>query len=187
MCFFLFLLCLCGIPGCTGNVVTFSYPLIRDDAPAPVLKNISVCIVDFANQWETAAIGERLDGSPILPRTPVGRWLAASLAAELAHAGYTVSVAESFSDARAKGADYIVTGEAEEVWLAETSLTRFTGTIRASISLLDAEGNRITRNGYSSVYSKSVLPIYGVPQTLLDEALAEMLHPAARLLCTTMQ
>lgn len=160
---------------------------MRRDDPPVTEKKITVCIVDFENKRPGLAIGERQDGTPILPRVPVERWIATGIAKELAYGGYTVLMAETLPEALTKGTEYIITGEAEEVWLAETSLTRYTGIIRASIALLDGTGSRITKNGYSSVYSKGILPVYGVPQTLLNEALAEMLQPATRLLFKTMQ
>lgn len=180
------MLCVFLLSGCAGNVINLSYPPMRQAAP-PVTKGITVCIVDFENKRLTHAIGKQKDGSPILPRVPVERWLATGVAEELKRGGYTVLMAETLPDALSKGANYIITGEAEEVWLAETSLTRYTGTIRTSITLLDGAGSRITKNGYNSVYSKGVLPVYGVPQTLLNDALAEMLQPAVRLLFQTMQ
>ena len=160
---------------------------MRQEVQAAGEKGITVCIVDFENKRPVHAIGERQDGSPILPRVPVERWLATGVAEELKREGYAVLMAETLPDALGKGADYIITGEADEVWLAETSLTRYTGTIRSSITLLDGTGSHVTKNGYNSVYSKTVLPVYGVPQTLLNDALAEMLQPAARLLSKTMQ
>ncbi|SBV91766.1 conserved exported hypothetical protein [uncultured delta proteobacterium] len=182
------ILCSLLLIGCAGNIVNLSYPPLQKAAAPGAAKNISVCVVDFANKrQESAAIGKRLNDDPILPRTPVERWLATGLALELENAGYTVIMAETLPAALMRGADYIVAGEVEEVWLAEVSYTRFTGTIRASISLLDGKGDHITRNAYNSVYSKTILPIYGVPQSLLDEALAEMLLPAVRLLAKTMQ
>ena len=143
--------------------------------------------MDFTNKRNAGVLGERLNGDRILPRTPVERWLATSLAGELEHAGYRVSTAENLAVALAAQPDYIVAGEAEEVWLAETSLTRYTGTIRVSITLLDGQGGRITTNAYNCIYSKTVLPIYGVPQTLLADALQEMLLPAVKLLGSVMQ
>ena len=173
--------------GCTNNVVTLSYPLAHDALSPDNTRNISVCIVDFSNNRKESAVGKQQNNTQLLPRTPVERWLATGLALELQHAGFQILMAESLPEAIARKADYIVTGESEEVWLMETSITRYTGVVRASISLLDGVGNHITRNAYSSVYSKAVLPIYGVPQTLLDDALVEMLQPAVDLLAKTMQ
>lgn len=173
--------------GCAGNIINLSYPSLQKTDSPVALKTSTVCIVDFTNKRGRTAIGKRLNGEELLPRIQVERWLATGLAMELQNAGYTTVMAETLSAALAMNADYIVLGEDEEVWLAETSLTRYTGIIRASISLLDGKGAHITRNGYNSVYSKTVLPVYGVPQTLLDEALAEMLRPAALLLTKTMQ
>lgn len=183
----LVLLCSLLLTGCAGNIVNLSYPPLQKTASPVAEKNISVCIVDFENKRGNGAIGKRLNDDPILPRTPVERWLATGLAIELQNAGYAITMAETLPAALMRGTDYIVAGEAEEVRLTESSYTRYTGTIRASISLLDGKGNHITRNAYNSVYSKAVLPIYGVPQSLLDEALAEMLFPAVRLLVKTMQ
>ena len=181
------ILCFFLLSGCAGNVINLSYPPMQQDIPSTAKKGITVCVVDFENKRPAYPIGERQDGSPILPRVPVERWLATGVAEELKRGGYTVLMAETLPDALDKGSDYIITGEADEVWLAETSLTRYTGTIRASITLLDGAGSHITKNGYNSVYSKGILPVYGVPQTLLNDALAEMLQPAARLLFKTMQ
>lgn len=186
-CIPVFVLCVFLLSGCAGNVINLSYPPMRQDAAPATEKGITVCIVDFENKRPVNAIGERQDGTPILPRVPVERWLANGVAEELNREGYTVLMAETLPEALTKGAEYIITGEAEEVWLAETSLTRYTGTIRTSITLFDGTGARITKNGYNSVYSKGVLPVYGIPQTLLNDALAEMLQPAARLLFKTMQ
>lgn len=181
------LLCLFFLSGCAGNVVALSYPPLQNPLSAPESSGITVCIVDFENKRAESIIGRRQNGNAILPRTPVERWLAVSLAEELRGAGYAVSMAETLPEAMSKGVQYIIIGDAEEVWLTETSFARYTGTIRTSISLLDGAGCHITRNAYNSVYSKPVLPLYGVPRTLLDEALAEIFHPAARLLSKTMQ
>ena len=175
--------------GCAPqNIIRLSYPSSpMEENAQPSSRNKAVCVVDFENKRERAAIGERLSGEKLLPRTPVDRWLAGSLAEELKRAGYTVAIAETLENALSQSPDFIIIGESEEVWLAETSITRFTGSIRASIALLDGTGRDITKNSYNSVYSKTVLPIYGVPQTLLNEALAEMLQPASRLLVQMMQ
>ena len=174
------------LSGCAGNIIALSYPSAQH-APPAISRGISVCIVDFADKRPDSAIGKRQNGEKLLPRTPVERWLATGLALELQRAGFNTMMAETVHEALAMNADYIVTGDSEEVCLTETSITRYTGIIRASISLLDGRGTHITRNAYNSVYSKTVLPIYGVPQTLLDDALAEMLQPAVALLIKTMQ
>lgn len=174
------------LAGCAqNNVVRLASPGMNvSGAAAP--KESRVCVVDFTNKRGTHAVGELLNGEALLPRTPVERWLAESVAAALTDAGYAVSTAETMAEALAGNAEYIVTGEAEEVWLAESSLARYTGAVRASIALLDNQGAHITRNNYSSVYSQTTLPVYGVPQDLLADALAEMLRPAIRLLVTMM-
>lgn len=182
-----FLLILLLLSGCASNVIYLSYPELKTPASFDSRKNISVCVTDFTNKRDTGVIGERLNGEVILPRIPVERWLATSLAVELEHAGYRVSTAETLAEALTGKTDYIITGESEGVWLAETSLTRYTGTIRTSITLLDGQGGHITTNAYNCIYSKTVLPIYGVPQTLLAEALQEMLSPAVKLLGSAMQ
>jgi hypothetical protein len=175
--------------GCaSGNIIWLSYPeaAVTENAP-PESHAATVCIVDFHNKRGRTAIGQRLNGERLFPRTPVDRWLASSLAEELKRAGYKVTVEETEENALAKSPDFIITGEADEVWLAEVSITRYAGSIRASITLSDGKGRDITKNSYNSFYSKTVLPIYGVPQTLLNEALAEMLQPASRLLVQIMQ
>lgn len=185
--FFAFLLIPLLLSGCAGNVIHLSYPALQAAGPSGAVKDISVCVIDFDNKRTEAVLGKRLNGDDILPRTPVERWLATSLAEELGHAGYRVSTAEDLTAALAMRPDYIIAGEAEEVWLAETSFTRYTGTIRASITLLDGQGGHLTTNVYNCIYSKTVLPIYGVPQTLLADALQEMLLPAVKLLGSVMQ
>ncbi|CAK7071695.1 MAG: hypothetical protein DELT_01925 [Desulfovibrio sp.] len=169
-----------------GNVVHLSYPIAPEASAIPP-KNIRVCVVDFKNNRQSGAIGERLNGEKLMPRTPVERWLASALANELRYAGYQAVVTETYEEALESRPDYIVTGNAEEVWLSETSRTRYTGTVRARISLRDGKGGYITQNEYNSVYSKTSLPVYGVPQSLLGEALVEMLQPASRLLARIMQ
>jgi len=175
------------LSGCASNIITLSYPSGQHIASSDTRKAIFVCIVDFTDKREDSAIGSRQNGEKLLPRTPVERWLATGLALELQRSGFTTMMAETEREAIAMNADYIVTGDSEEVCLTETSITRYTGIIRASISLLDGKGTHITRNAYNSVYSKTVLPIYSAPQTLLDDALAEMLQPAVALLTKTMQ
>lgn len=175
------------LSGCAGNVIRLSYPALQAAESPGAEKNISVCVIDFDNNRNESVLGKRLNGDSILPRTPVERWLATSLAEELGHAGYRASTAEDLATALAMRSDYIIAGVAEEVWLAETSLTRYTGTIRASITLLDGQGSHLTTNVYNCIYSKTVLPIYGVPQTLLADALQEMLLPAVKLLGSVMQ
>lgn len=178
---------LCLVCGCAqSNIIQLAYP-DRAATAAPASKKSRVCVVDFENKRESGAIGVRQSGKQLLPRTPVERWLASSMAEELVRAGYETVLAETMEDALAANADYIVEGEALEVWLAETSHTRFTGSVRLSIALFDGHGAYITKNSYSSVYSKTVLPIYGVPQTLLNEALAEILQPAVQLLSQVAQ
>lgn len=175
------------LTGCAGNIIHLSYPTLQAPASSGPEKDISVCVIDFTNKRNAGVIGERLSGEKILPRTPVERWLATSLAEELKRAGYRVSTAETLAAALAAQPDYIVSGDAEEVWLAETSFTRYTGTIRTSITLLDGRGDHLTSNAYNCIYSKTVLPIYGVPQTLLADALQEMLLPAVKLLHSVMR
>ena len=173
--------------GCASNIVSLSYPSLQPtDIPYPS-RAISVCVVDFTNKRPEAAIGKRQNGEKLLPRTPVERWLATGLAIELQQAGFHMMMAETEAEAIAMNADYLVTGESEEVWLTETSITRYTGIIRSSISLHDGKGTHITRNAYNSVYSKTVLPLYATPQTLLDDALVEMLQPVVALLRAIMQ
>jgi len=176
------------LSGCAqSNIVHLSYPPADGGGTHPTRQR-RVCVVDLENLRPKHEIGSRLNGEPLLPRTPVERWMALGLAEELRRAGYSVTMAETMDDALRSGADYIVTGEALEVRLTESSLTRFTATVRANITLLDGRGNLITSNGYNSVFSRTVLPVMyrRVPQTLLDEALVEMLHPAVELLVKMM-
>ena len=175
------------LSGCANNVVNLSYPPLQGSAVPVTERSLTVCVVDFTNKRGTGSIGNRQGGEIILPRTPVERWFASGMAAELRHAGFRVTMMETLEEALASGPDYIVIGEAEDVRLVENSLTRFTGHVRSSITLLDGLGGYVTRNAYSSIYSKAVLPIYGLPQTLLDDALVEMLQPATKLLIQKMQ
>ena len=175
------------LSGCANNVVNLSYPPLQGSAIPVTEKSLNVCVVDFTNKRGTGSIGNRQDGEVILPRTPVERWFASGMAAELQHAGFRVTIMETLEEALASGSDYIVTGEVEDVRLVENSLTRFTGHVRSSVTLLDGLGGYVTRNAYNSIYSKAVLPIYGLPQTLLDDALVEMLQPATKLLSQKMQ
>ena len=171
-----------ALAGCAQNVVPLSYPLPQHSVSAPQ-RNVTVCVVDFENKrGKKAAIGVKQNGEALLPRTPVERWLATSMAEEIKQAGFPVIMTETLPEAIQAKPDYIISGEAEEVWLSESSFARYTGTVRTSISLLDGEGKHITKNSYSSVFSQTVIPISGVPKTLLDEALFEMLQPAVTLL-----
>ncbi|MDL2210824.1 hypothetical protein LJC26_08500 [Desulfovibrio sp. OttesenSCG-928-O18] len=173
--------------GCAqNNIVHLSYPPAGGNA-IQASRQSRVCVVDFENLRNRYDIGSRLDGTLILPRTAVERWLALGLAAELTRSGYTVVTAETLPEALATGADYIVTGESLEVRLAENSITRFTATVRTNITLMQGGGAPLTTNGYNSVFSRTIISINrSVPQTLLDEALAEMLHPATELLTKIM-
>lgn len=176
------------LTGCANNVVRLSYPgFPSENISHPPPDAMSVYIVDFENKREKSAIGERQRGDQILPRTLVERWIALGVKEELSRAGYQAVVVETLSEALTHVPDYIITGEAEDVWLSEHSFARYIGSVRASISLLDGKGRHITTNSYSSVFSRTVLPVYGVPQSLLDEALFEMLQPAAKLLTRIMR
>lgn len=180
------LLVLATLAGCAQNVVALSYPPPQQDVFAAE-RHRSVCVVDFENKRGKVAVGVRQNGDTLLPRTPVERWLAFCTAEEISRAGFPVIMAETLPEAIQAHPDYIILGEAEEVWLSESSFARYTGTVRTSISLLDGNGRHITKNSYSSVFSKTALPMSGVPKTLLDDALFEILQPAVTLLIPLMQ
>lgn len=175
------------LQGCAGNIVRLSYPAPANEAVDANKGTVTVCVVDFENRRDKSTIGESGNGRPILPRTGVERWMAEGLGKELKRAGYHVVMTETLEDALAASPAYIVTGEAEEVWMAESLFARYTATIRGTITLCDGKGEYITASGNSSVFSRSVLPFSGVPQTLLDDALYEMLQPVARMLTRSMQ
>lgn len=181
------LLLVLALAGCAQNIVSLSYPDSPGDTTFSGRPLVTVCVVDFENKREEIAIGVRRNGDSLLPRTPVERWIAAGMAEEFRRLHFSVIMAETLEEALGSEADFIVCGEAEEVWLTETSFARYTGTVRTSISLLRGNGAHVTKNSYSSVFSKPVLPITGVPQTLLDEALFEMLQPAVTLLTSLMR
>ena len=171
----------CTLTGCAQNIVALSYPSLPQSISTQQ-QNISVCIVDFENKRGKSAIGVMQDGRELLPRTPVERWLASSIAEELKQKGFSISMAETLSEAIQAKPDYILFGEAEEVWICESSFARYTGTVRSSVSLLHGNGEHITKNSYSSVFSKTALPMSGIPKKLLDDALFEMFQPAVKLL-----
>ena len=181
------LLCVFSLAGCTGNVVNISFPSLQEEPSPETARNILVCVVDFKNKRGVSAVGKRKNGESLQPRMPVERWMMLGLARELIRSGFHVNTVETMDQALASGAKYIITGEAEEAWLEETSLTRYTASIRASLTLHGGTGVFITRNAYNSVYSTAFLPVYGPPQDLMDKAFLEMLHPAVRHLGTLMR
>ena len=177
LCFFL--------TACGGrSVVELTYPL---SPPAASDTRPNFCVVDFENMRTSHNLGTYRDGEVIRPRTPVERWLASAVAGELANKGFTAITVENFKQALDVRADYIITGDAEEIRIDHPSITRFASTLRMTLVLMDGRGRHVTANNYNGVFSQTVLPGTNVPRSLLSAALQEVLQPAVRHIIQTVQ
>ncbi len=167
------------LPGCAQNVVHLVYPAPKESVAAKA-DAPSVCVVTFEDRRDKAELGLRRDGDKFQPRTNIADWMSRAMADELAQTGLTVTYADNLAQARASNPGYIVTGIIDEVWLTENSLTRYTSTMRVTLSVLHANGSYLTKTNYNSSFSQTVLPTSDAPQSTLSEGLVDLLRPAAQ-------
>ena len=131
------ILCSCG----PGNVVRLAPPpaIQASSLPAPTAPSITV--VSFSDKrLDPEIVGKRRDGSAFTTSGDVPEWIARALADELARKGMRVTFASDTAQARSGNPDYMVTGEVEQVWLAEQSAVEITAQMRVKCSLANRKG-----------------------------------------------
>ncbi len=171
--FLTFLLCACS----PGNALRLNYST-AGTSEAPKADAPKVCVLVFEDARGKADIGQRADGSPYTPKSSVTDWISHALAEELTRLGLQVSYATSPAQAESSGADFIIKGSVEEIWLAEVSSTSFTCSLRVKIGLYNK--NRIMfTDVYSSSMSKRVIPFANPGPDILSETLNDLVRPAA--------
>lgn len=177
--FLLLVLLASVLAGCAQSIVHLVYSAPKETI-TPRAGAPTVCVVAFEDRRGKDEIGQRRDGGLFLAHADVTGWVSRAMADELARTGLTVTYTSDIGQAKASNPDYIVTGVIDEIWLTESSLTRYASSMRVTISLLRGNGSYITKNNYSSTFSKTVIPMSDVPQSMLSEGLIDLLRPAAR-------
>ena len=173
-----------ALGGCaTQPVVPMIYPR-AETSNLPVLHAPRFIVIDFDNMRTTPAIGTLRDGTTLKPRTLVERWVAEAIAAELRRRGYAAVAVENFAQALATKPDFIVSGDLEEVWIQQASITRYSSSLRMTVALMNGRGKNLTANNYNGTFTQFVLPGIGLPENLLPQALQEMLQSSVRDILT---
>lgn len=169
-------LCALAAGGCaSGNV-----PLLYNSSETmmPTGKAPSVCILPFTDARPAAPIGSRKDGSPFTPNSNVSEWVTHALAIELSNNGVIVSRADNKTEAKAKGARYIVTGTVDELWLSEESSSSYSTKMRASL-VMSSPKKVLLKKSFSAGFTRKVMPLGSVPAELLAETLRDVAVPMA--------
>lgn len=175
------LLCALALSGCARNALHLAYPE-HSKLAVPSASASSVCVVEFSDERGKLEIGEYRNGTFAHAGSPVTAWLARALAEELAAEGFIVSYAATLEEAILSAPDHIITGSVDEVWLQESGMTKYSCSIRCTLSLLAPDGIRLFRNSLSAKVTRSTLPLIGNGEAALTEAAQEFIQPAARLI-----
>lgn len=176
---FIFFLAVLMLSGCAGSIVSLSYRPQALEAVKPST-TAKVCVILFEDLRDVWEIGVRRDEkTPFYAGSPVNEWISRSLAEQLASAGVTVLYAKDREEALHSGADFLVSGELEELWLKQNALTYYTCLMRVTISLSKGDEKHVRKNSFSSTLSRTVLPFSSTPREVLGDCLRELLVPAA--------
>lgn len=182
----LLLLAALALSACApGSMVRLFYA----PSASPVLPDPSaprVTVVMFEDKRPVVQLGERKDGTSFMASSLVADWVSRSLADELTRLGLQVSYALTPEQARAGGADYIVTGVLTEVWLKEMKATDYSASMKMTVTVSDYS-KALYSEQLSGSQSRRALPAQDVAEKLLAETLRDVMQPAAKKILDTVK
>lgn len=175
--FLFFLLALVLLSGCARSDLTLKYVSPPPEV-FPQAGSTQVCVVRTEDGRSSRNLGSRSDGSGFSTSSDVEGWVSHALAAELARQGVAVTTANSVEEAKARGAKVILRSRIDEISLNEASSISYSCSMRLYAELLDQHGAAFFQNTFTSSISKQVVPMPGVAEDILKEALEELVRPA---------
>ncbi len=177
--FLLSLLLACTILsfGCAQNTINLRY---RGADPNKLAASNAktLCIVDFTDARPTASIGKAKDGSDLYSQDDVRLWFARAIAARMSDLGFLVTHAPNHEAAMLSKADYILTGEVQQVWLVEQSMTSYEAKLSMFVSIKGRSGATYT-NTINSVASQTIIPLQQKPDLVLKESMNSLMETLA--------
>lgn len=142
--------------------------------PARVQPNApAVTVVEFADGRTMKDVGLRRDETPFIPVSSVSAWVSEALEQELSRKGLQTRYVKNTMDA--EPGEHVVTGTVLKVWLRQKTLTDYTVSIEAAISL---NGNLPTT--YRAEEERQVIPTSDTTEKQLTEALRSLLAGAVQ-------
>lgn len=133
--------------------------------------NRSIAVVELVDQRDDEAVGKTNEGKLFYGERPVAEWISKALYEELAKGGCRVQYHKKESGF---DTDYTLTGEIQEVFVTQASLTRYDATMKLMI-LLKSGDQRVFEKRFSSVYSKRTVFSPGVNSKVLTQVLQGMM------------
>ncbi len=180
---FLLVAALCILSGCSagGNsIINLGYGPVASQGINP--KNTKVCVAMFEDARKRPEIGAKSGGEFYITNNSVADWASRALADELVQQGFVVSYAQNTALAAASGADYIVSGRVEEVWVQEVSSITFEARIQLTAKASRPDGKVVYLETLSSSQNKKVFPMTSPAEGILKETLQDLLSALAQKL-----
>ena len=138
----------------------------------------SIAVVLLKDVRPNQHIGVKRDNSPFIPGGSPSEWVTRSLADAFVRQGMRATYAKDIEEARASQSQYTLTGELHEVWIAESSKTELSASVKAFISVSGQKGRVLNENLTSSL-SKQNLLTGSAAEDLLYNTLQELVQSVA--------
>lgn len=177
------LLTACG----PSNTVRLLSPPPLDGSVLPTPNAPRVTVVMFEDKrMDQTTLGQRRDKSAFVTGDNVPQWISKALADELARNGLQISYSGSVTEARKGNPDYLVTGQVDEAWIAETSSTDMNTSLRVNYVLANRQA-RLVRESLNASQSRTGLPSGSAADNLMLEILRDLVKPMARKIVQTIE
>ena len=137
-------------------------------------------------RMDQTTLGQRRDKSAFVTGDNVPQWISKALADELARNGLQISYSGSVTEARKGNPDYLVTGQVDEAWIAETSSTDMNTSLRVNYVLANRQA-RLVRESLNASQSRTGLPSGSAADNLMLETLRDLVKPMARKIVQTIE
>ena len=132
----------------------------------------TIAVVEVADKRTRSAIGVTNDGTEFFSRTSVAAWVSRALADELTAGGCDVQLHQRMM---AFDTDFVVTGDLEDVFVTQRSLTDYSATMRLRI-VATSGGSNVFEKTFTSTFGQTSAPSPGVNVRVLSRLLQGMMR-----------
>lgn len=132
----------------------------------------TIAVVELADKRTRSAIGVTHDGTQFFASTSATAWVSRALADELTAGGCEVQLHQRMM---AFDTDFVVTGDLEEVFVTQSSMTNYTAAMRLRI-VATSGGNNVFRKTFTSTFDQTTAPSPGVNVRALSRLLQGMMR-----------
>lgn len=159
-----------GLVGCASkSAIDLQYePTGINLEPCPG----SIAVVELADSRPKSAIGVTKDGKEFYAKTSVTEWVSRALYDELVGGGCE---AEYYTKQYEFDTDFTLTGDIQEVFVTQKSLTDYAASMKLRI-VATADESKVYEKTFSSTYGKTAVVSPGINTKVLAELLQGMMR-----------